>query len=128
MSKAYAVIFNNYCMRAMQNRIEEHLDFKMKIEDDPIKLLYLIRSLTYDIVRVVYHLSSIIDVLTRMLNMCQHENKYLLDYMKQFKQLRDVVKSQIGSRLFDGYVSRQDNYAKISKDATKEEKMKKGQV
>ena len=50
MSKAYAVIFNNYCTRAMQNRIEEHLNFKTKIENDPIELLHAIRSLTHDMV------------------------------------------------------------------------------
>ena len=50
MSKAYAVIFNNYCTRAMQNRIEEHPDFETKIKDDPIELLHTIRLLTHDMV------------------------------------------------------------------------------
>ena len=34
LNKAYALIFTNYCARAMERKIEEHLDFATKVKDD----------------------------------------------------------------------------------------------
>ena len=41
-TKAYALIYSNYCNRVMQIRIEEHVDFENKIKNDPIELLMAI--------------------------------------------------------------------------------------
>ena len=66
LSKAYVLIFNNYCTRAMQSRIEEHPEFEMKIEDDPIELLDVIKTLTHDTVRAQYPIASMTDAYTRL--------------------------------------------------------------
>ena len=45
LHKAYALIFTNYCTKAMQNRIEQHPDYQSTIMDDPIALLETIKTL-----------------------------------------------------------------------------------
>ena len=87
MSKAYALIFNNYCTKPMQARIEEHPEFESRIEDNPIELLEMIKTLMHDTVRAIYLVASITEALARLINVKQQEGEYLLDYIKQFKQL-----------------------------------------
>ena len=36
INRACALFFKDYCIKAMQNRVEEHPEFSSKIEDDPI--------------------------------------------------------------------------------------------
>ena len=38
-TKAHALIYSNCCNRAMQLRIEEHVDYETTIKNDPIELL-----------------------------------------------------------------------------------------
>ena len=45
MNRAYALIVSNYCTKLMQSRVEEHPEFSTKIEDDPIALLEVIKTL-----------------------------------------------------------------------------------
>ena len=123
LTKAYALIFTNYCTRAMQSRIEEHPEFKDKLEDDPIATLEAIKTLMHDPVRAQYPLVSMTDSLGRLLNAKQMENEPLLEYLKRFKQLRDVMKAQLGTRVLDQFVENQEEYRSLS-DTTKEKEMK----
>jgi hypothetical protein len=36
LTKAYVLIFSTYCNKTMQNRVEEHPEFKTTIRDDPM--------------------------------------------------------------------------------------------
>ena len=38
MGKAYALIYGTYCNKAMQHRIEEHTEFDLKINNNPVEL------------------------------------------------------------------------------------------
>ena len=76
-------------------KIKEHYGFASKIKDEPIELLEAIKTLMHDTVRAVYTMTSIVDELVRLLNMCQQDNKYLLDFVMRFKQNWDILKSQI---------------------------------
>jgi hypothetical protein len=51
LTKAYALIFSNFCNKTMQNRIEEHPDYETMIRDDPIELLDKIKMLMHDPIR-----------------------------------------------------------------------------
>ena len=77
----------------MQAKIEEHPGFDSKIENNPIELLEAIKVLMQDSVRAVNPMIPLLDTMSRFVNIKQQENEYLLDYMKQFKQARDVLKS-----------------------------------
>ena len=122
LNRAYAFIIANYCTKAMCARVEEHPNYST-IEDDPIELLVVLKTLMHDSVRAQYPMVSMTDALARLINVKQYENETLLDYVKRFKQLRDVVKSQLGYNFLDGYVEHQADYPNASKfqDAEQEE-------
>jgi hypothetical protein len=124
LDKAYALIFSNYCTKTMQSRIEQHPDYDMILEDDPIAVLEVIKTLMHDPVRAQYPMISMTDALCRLTNIKQWENESLLDYVRRFKELRDVAKSQLGSEFLDRFVEHQALYQNAS-TTKKQDEMKK---
>ena len=51
LHKAYALIFTNYCTKAMQSRIEQPPDYQTTIMDNPIALLETIKTLMHATVK-----------------------------------------------------------------------------
>jgi hypothetical protein len=101
LAKAYALIFSTYCNKTMQNRIEEHPEFETIIRDDPIELLMKIKVLMHDPIRAKYPFASLTEAISRMLNLKQIDEEGLLDYVKRFKESRDIMKSHIGTDILD---------------------------
>ena len=95
LMKAYALIFGTYCRKAIQSRVEEHPDFETTMRDDPIELLKTINILMHDTVRAKYPYASLHDVMMRLFNLRQQEHEHLTDYVKKFKQTKDVVKAHM---------------------------------
>ena len=124
LTRAYALIFMNYCTKGMQQRIEEHPEHKTILKDDPIATLEAIKTLMHDPVRAQYPLISMSDALARLLNARQLDNESLLDYVKRFKQLHDVVKNQVGTKVLDQFVENQEEYRSLS-DPKDQEELKK---
>ena len=124
LNKAYALIFTNYCTKAMQQRIEEHPDFKDTIEDDPIALLVAIQTLMHDPVRAQNPMISMTDALTRLLNFRQQEGEDLLDFVKRFKQAKDVTVSQMGKDFLRGFIEHQPEYRDSTNTAEKDAMLK----
>ena len=60
LDKAYALRFGTYCSKAIQSRIEDHLDFESNIRDNPIELLSAIQVLMHDTVRARYPYASLL--------------------------------------------------------------------
>src|SRR4029079_12267359 len=113
-----------YCVKTMQSRIEEHPEFETKIENDPIELLKAIKTLMHDPVRAQYPLVSMTDALTRLVNVKQMDNEPLLDYVKRFKQLRDVAKSHLGTKVLDTFTKQSEEYRKLTEEEQKTSKLK----
>lgn len=122
--KAYSLIFMNYCTKAMQIWIEEHPDFSSKIKNDPITLLEAIETLTHDPIWARYPFASMTEAITRLVNSPQYENENLLDYVKRFKQYRDVLKTHIGKKVFNDFVENTVEYHALSGNHMKEQAMK----
>jgi hypothetical protein len=114
LNKPYALIYTNYCTKMMQSRIEEHPAYETTLKNDPIAVLEAIKTLMHDPVRAQYPLVSMTDALSRLLNAKQQENESLLDYVKRFKQLCNVAKSQMGSTILNKFVEHQTLYAAAS--------------
>jgi hypothetical protein len=114
INKAYAPIFANYCTKVTQARIEEHPDYEMGLRNDHIAVLEAIKTLMHDPVCAQYPMMSMTDALSRLVNVKQQENETLLDYVKCFKQLRDVAKGQMGGAILDRFVEHQQAYQDIS--------------
>ena len=117
---AYSMIFDQYCTRAMQARIEEHPDFSTKIVNKPIQLLETIKTCIQQTVRAQYPLVSATESLKVFLNMRQRDDEELLDYVKRFKQQRDIVKSQMGTKILDHFVTTTEEYSNADTAEQKE--------
>ena len=112
LMKAYALIFGTYCSKAIQSRVEEHPDFETTIRDDPIELLKTINMLMHDTVRAKYPYASLHDIMMRLFNLRQQEHEHLTDYVKRFKQTKDVVKAHMGSKWLEQFVEHTEEYQK----------------
>ena len=108
--KVYSLIISNYCTKQMKTRVEEHPKFETDIIDDPIALLENIKILTHDTVRAQYPISSITDHLTRWLTLKQQDEENLTDYVKRQKYHRDIIKSQIGTKILHDYIKTTETY------------------
>jgi hypothetical protein len=121
LTKAYALIFSTYCNKTMQNWIEEYPEFESVICDDPIELLNKIKVLMHDPIRAKYPFTSLTKAISRMLNFKQSENEGLLDYVKRFKELRDMMKSHMGTNILNKFVENTLEYWDESNATLKQE-------
>ena len=110
--KAYALIIGTYCSKAIQSQVEEHPDFELTIRDDPIELLKTINILMHDTVRAKYPYASLYDAMMRLFNLRQQEHEHLTDYVKRFKQSKDVVKAHMRSKWLELFVEHTEEYQK----------------
>jgi hypothetical protein len=120
LTKAYALIFSTYCNKTMQNRVEEHSEFETSIRDDPIELLNKIKVLMHNPIRAKYPFASLTKAISRVLNLKQSENKGLLDYIKRFKESRDIMKSHVGTDILDKFVENTLEYRDESSTTLKQ--------
>ena len=109
----------------MHNRIEEHPDYVTTIRGNPIELLMKIKVLMHDPVRAKYPFASLTEAMVRMLNIKQQEHEQLLDYIKSFKQFRDITKSHVGTDILDRFVENTREY-RDEKDVATQKEMKNG--
>ena len=110
LGRAYVLILSTYCNGTMQHCIKEHPDFESKIQNDPIELLKAIKIVMHDPIRVTYPYASLTEALMRTLHIKQLEQESLLDYMKRFKQSRDMLKSHIGRDILSKFVENMPEY------------------
>ena len=116
MTRAYALIFSQYCNKTMQSRVEEHKDYLTTIRDNPIELLKKIKILMHDPVRSKYPFASLTEAISRMINLKQMDNEQLLDYVKRFKQTRDIMSSHMGTEILDKFVENTTEYKSIDEE------------
>jgi hypothetical protein len=97
------------------------LDYENTIRDDPIELLNKIKILMHDLIRAKYPFASLTETMIRMLNIKQGENEGLLDYVKQFKQTRDVTESHVETDILDKFIENTREYQEEADEAAKKE-------
>ena len=64
----------------------------------------------HDPIRAKYPYASLTEALMRTLNIKQLEHESLIDYMKRFKQSRDVLKSNIGGDILNKFIENLPEY------------------
>ena len=64
----------------------------------------------HDTVRAKYPYASLHDVMMRLFNLRQQEHEHLTDYVKRFKQTKDVVKAHMGSNWLELFVEHTEEY------------------
>ena len=124
LGKAYAFIIT-YCNRTMEQRILVHPDYQVKIKNDPIELLKVIKILMHDPERAKYPYASLTEAITRIINIKQYEKESLLDYSKRFKQANDIFVSHVGNDILDKFTEHLPEYKNANDQATKDELKKK---
>ena len=124
-TRAFGLIYQNYCTKAMQQRIDQHPDFDSKINKNPVELLKAIKQLTRDPVRKRYPAASMTDALARFINPRQKADTDFMDHVTYMKQQRDVLKSHLGSHFLDSFVETTPEYTKLT-DANEKQAMKDG--
>ena len=120
MFKTYSLIMSTYCTSLMRSRIESHAEFD-DLKDDPIRLLQVIQVLMHDTVRGQYPYASVTDTFKKLLYLKQQENEPLLDYVKRFKEAKDVFRAHCGTRVLDFFVETTREYREEEDDEYKEE-------
>ena len=99
-----SILIADFCTDSMRARLQQHPDFATKLEDKPIASLEAIKVLTYDSVRAQYPFSSMTNALRDLLNCKQADNESLNDFIKRFKQLKDVVQGYLGENFLDSFI------------------------
>ena len=64
----------------------------------------------HDPIRAKYPFASLTEALMRTLNIKQLEHERLIDYMKRFKQSRDVLKSHISGDILNKFIKNLPEY------------------
>ncbi len=109
-TKAYALIMDDYCTKAMRNCIQEHPNFASKIQDDPFELLVTIKSCLHEPVRAQYPMISLVDHLATLLTCKQQPDEQLIEWSKRFKQYLDLAIEQVGKDGINHYVETSESY------------------
>lgn len=93
----------------MKGRIEAQTNFKLTIYKNPIELLKTIKKHNLNYEKLRYEMKIINDVFKNFLLYKQKDKEILLDYIRSFKVLRDVLKSHVGSEIIlSKYVKSRD--------------------
>ena len=121
--KAYTVIFG-YCNKTMQNRIEEAINFKTDIWNDPFVLLETIKLNMYGQVRARYEFVQPTDTITQFLSLKQEHRESLIEYSKIFKQSVDNLKAISGKEFLSEYIEKTNDYKKSSAMVDEKERFK----
>jgi hypothetical protein len=103
--QAYGMIWSEYMTKEMISRIENLPTYHTVIKDDVILLLKNIKAITHEAARAQCPIITMTDALTKFLTFKQVDGLTLAEYMTSFKEYRDIVKSQMGDRFLDYYVT-----------------------
>ena len=88
--KAYGLIWDSYVSSDRRRIIKEMSQFDGTILDDPLALLKAVEHQVHVPSRAVYPTLTLIESLTRLLNIKQGDKEGLTSYMERFKSERNV--------------------------------------
>ena len=118
-TKAFSLIWENYCAKEMQVAIQEIPDFGTRIRDNPIELLKVVESLMHTPERAKYPPLTLVEVMLSFLKIKQGDNEDLIDYLARFKSEMTIVYSLFGKGFLDGFCEEQSEYKTLILDENK---------
>jgi len=104
--KAYALIWGQ-CNSAMKSKIQSRKDYESQVKDDPIELLKAIKQHATNYSDIQYDMRTAEDSMTSFLTIKQKEDESLIDFLRRFKNTKDVFLSHIGKDFTLPNVARQ---------------------
>lgn len=78
----------------------------------------------HDPQRAKYAYATMTDAVLNGLTVKQGEKEELLDYLKQFKENRDIMKSLIGSDVLDQFITNSPEYVVLAGKKTEQDALK----
>ena len=121
LRQAYSIIFDEYCTKIMQDRIQEHPEFKTKIKGNPIELLSAIKVLVYAPRRAQFPLLEWMYSMKRLLLLRQEQDESLSDFYRRFSQEYDTFKALFGTKVFDEATEKLGTYVAAKTTVEKDE-------
>ena len=100
-TKAYALIWKNYCSKEVHVALEEMSDFESRIKDEPLELLKEREMLMHVPQRAKYPPLTLVEVLSEFTRVKQGEKESLFDYLNGFKSEVKIIKRLFGKGLTD---------------------------
>ena len=92
--KAYALFFGQ-CSHSMQAKIEQRKNFESEIQDDPIKLIGVIKEIAMSFQINKYPMASLLSSLKAFVNLRQKEGESLTEYTKRFTASKDLLDTPV---------------------------------
>ena len=122
LDRAYGLIWSDYMTASMIDRIEQHPDYQTSIKGDVIALIKAIKASMHETTRAQKPVLSAIQAITKLFNYKQTDGVSLSQYIKGFKEHRDVLKTQLGDHLFDFFCEQQSGWDALTEPQQKSEK------
>jgi len=117
LKKTFALIFQSYCSATMQRRLEEHPEFELSIQDDPIKLMEAIAQLMHEPIRAVYPYSAVTEAMKRFINIKQKDDEDIVGFMERFSQQKNILQSHLGSDFLGEFVQSTRDYKECNDES-----------
>ena len=114
LRNTFTVIYQHYCTEGMKAMLDRDPTFVTVLKKNLIALLAAIRKYMQDAVRMQLYTISIKDSINRVFNIAQFENEHLNDFIKRFKQHKDTLEAQIGTKLLDQYYESTSEYVALT--------------
>jgi hypothetical protein len=108
-------MWSEYMTATMISRIEQHPDYLTTIKNNAVELLKAIKASMHETVRAQKPIITMTDALSKMLNFRQGDMT-MPEYIKSFKEVKDVFETQVGRHLFDSFVEAQPGYDQKTDD------------
>ena len=87
-----------------------NVEYKTKIQDNPIYLLKYIKILMHKLERSKYPFTSITEAFKLVVNVKHKENRNFLDYSKRLNQSKEILKVQVGKDVLGHYVENLEEF------------------
>jgi hypothetical protein len=115
LARVYGMLWSDYMSVTMITRIEQHPDFAGTIKNSAVELLKAIKASMHETVRAQKPIITMMDALSKMLSFKQHDLG-MAEYIKSFKEVKEVFETQVGKHLFDSFVEQQPGYSDLDDD------------
>lgn len=103
LQKAAAIIYSDFCTETMQSRIEA--DVSREDRRDPVLLLKAIKRLMHSVQKAKHPMIGLWTMIVRLTNCKQMSGETHMDYVKRFKEQRDIVEGALGTEYLDKFLT-----------------------
>ncbi len=113
LKTAYAIIYEEFCTKTIQDRIQALPDMDT-FEGDPIELLVRIRSVMEDNAQAQYDVLFEKKIIDRFNCIKQEDEEKITDYARRYKQIRDTYYHEVEVTASEGFAMKKQDYKALT--------------